>query len=290
MSLERWTTWTPRLPRVAIATARLGALALAFAVGCAPEAARDPIDEACGGPRPALEDCAALGVYSADCGGEGEPVLACDEENGACRWFAGACVAARHRASDCPASDPCCHATADGDWPFADGWMPTSTSVFAPYVLREDVATIGRTPVTATTPANLAVTVDPSFVASATPSVECTGEIPPPLTFLCPPSVAIPFEVHRARETFALELRTSRNGFALLFEVATQPGGSPLGRAFVKYEEDGFPGPPPSACLEPGPRALPVSGTLTLDGLADTGVVHGLLVLDVGGGTVTASF
>ncbi len=65
--------------------------------------------------RAPLTDC-DFGLYWADCGGDGEPVVGCDRETGDCRWFAGGVTALGHATSDCPPSDPCCH---DG-WPFSD--------------------------------------------------------------------------------------------------------------------------------------------------------------------------
>jgi hypothetical protein len=71
--------------------------------GCAPD------------ERMPLADC-AHGLYWADCGGNGEPVLGCDRETGACRWFSGGITARGHATSTCPASDLCCHS----NWPFTD--------------------------------------------------------------------------------------------------------------------------------------------------------------------------
>lgn len=263
----------------------LSALAcVVVGTGCA----ADPLDVACGGVRPVLADCATVGVYHADCGGSGEPVFACDGYNGHCRWFAGACVAAGHRASDCPATDRCCHATPDGMWPFADGW--SAEGIFGPTAVREDVATIGSTPVTATNPANLEVTVDPSFVPSGPPGVVCVGGVAPPLHGLCPGPVW-PFGPIRLHDTFAIELRPSRNGFAIVLEVIPRADGSPLGRAFITYEEDAIPpGGPPTSCLDPGPRGVPASGTLTVDRLDDPRLAHGIIVLEITDGTVTVSF
>lgn len=77
-------------------------LSLAIA-GCAPD------------ERAPLEEC-EHGLYWADCGGNGEPVVGCDRESGECRWFAGGVAAQNHAVSDCPVSDVCCH----DFWPFED--------------------------------------------------------------------------------------------------------------------------------------------------------------------------
>ncbi len=62
-----------------------------------------------------LEDC-DVGLYWADCGGNGEPLLACERDTGDCRWFSGGVTARGHAVSDCPTTDPCCH----DFWPFTD--------------------------------------------------------------------------------------------------------------------------------------------------------------------------
>lgn len=73
------------------------------ASGCAPD------------DRMPLEDC-DVGLYWADCGGNDEPLLACERASGDCRWFSGGATARGHAVSNCPTTDPCCH---DG-WPFTD--------------------------------------------------------------------------------------------------------------------------------------------------------------------------
>ncbi len=69
----------------------------------------------CGPDGVPISEC-AFGLYWADCGGNGEPVLGCDRSTGECRWFATGVAAEDHAVSDCPASDVCCH----DDWPFED--------------------------------------------------------------------------------------------------------------------------------------------------------------------------
>jgi len=68
----------------------------------------------CVGQRPLIDDC-TLGQAHADCGGVGDPVLAC-HGFGDCRWFAGGCVAVGYVASFCTTDDACCQ---DG-WPYHD--------------------------------------------------------------------------------------------------------------------------------------------------------------------------
>jgi hypothetical protein len=62
-----------------------------------------------------MSEC-KFGLYWADCGGNGEPVLGCDRSSGDCRWFATGVAAQNHAVSDCPVSDVCCH----DNWPFED--------------------------------------------------------------------------------------------------------------------------------------------------------------------------
>lgn len=69
----------------------------------------------CADDRVPLEDC-DYGLYWAECGGNGEPVLGCDRDTGNCRWFAGGLTARGHAVSTCPSTNPCCHS----NWPFTD--------------------------------------------------------------------------------------------------------------------------------------------------------------------------
>jgi hypothetical protein len=71
---------------------------------------------ACGSDSAVPIDGCEYGLYWAECGGNGEPVLGCDRETGSCRWFAGGIVAQNHAVSNCPVSDVCCH----DNWPFED--------------------------------------------------------------------------------------------------------------------------------------------------------------------------
>lgn len=80
----------------------------AAALGCAPVDDRMP-----------LEDC-ERGRYWADCGGDAEPVIGCDQETGECRWFRGGETAFGHVAAECSPGSTCC----DAGWPFAS-WSPS---------------------------------------------------------------------------------------------------------------------------------------------------------------------
>lgn len=81
----------------------LAMLVAILAAGCAPD------------ERMPLGDC-DYGLYWADCGGNGDPVLGCDRETGECRWFSGDVTARGYAISTCPPTDPCCHS----NWPFTD--------------------------------------------------------------------------------------------------------------------------------------------------------------------------
>ena len=72
-----------------------------------------------------LSEC-DYGLYWADCGGDGEPVVGCDRGNGDCRWFTGGATARGYAVADKPVSGGC-----------PEGWP---LSVFGPDgALRERV-------------------------------------------------------------------------------------------------------------------------------------------------------
>ena len=61
-----------------------------------------------------LSEC-DYGLYWAECGGDGEPVLGCDRGNGDCRWFTGGVTARGYAVADKPVIGGC----REG-WPFSD--------------------------------------------------------------------------------------------------------------------------------------------------------------------------
>ena len=89
----------------------------------------------CADDRVPLEDC-DYGLYWAECGGNGEPVLGCDRDTGNCRWFAGGLTARGHAVSTCPPTNPCCHS----GWPFTD-FSPDGT---VREVAVEQMSLVGR--------------------------------------------------------------------------------------------------------------------------------------------------
>lgn len=102
-------------PGLRIAILSLSGAALAASCAGGPV---EPVD-----PRIALTDC-PHGLYWAECGVAGEPVLGCDSELGDCRWFQGGVTARGYIVSDCGPTDPCCH----DDWPFSD-FAPTGATL-----------------------------------------------------------------------------------------------------------------------------------------------------------------
>ena len=61
-----------------------------------------------------LSEC-NYGLYWAECGGDGEPVLGCDRGNGDCRWFTGGETARGYAVADKPVLGAC-----PEGWPFSD--------------------------------------------------------------------------------------------------------------------------------------------------------------------------
>src|SRR4051812_34211252 len=96
--------------------ARFALLTLLALAGCAP-------DSSCrGGRTPILGEC-TQGLTWVECPGDGPPRFACGQAGG-CVWFTTSCVPEGYRATDCPATDPCCHRDAAGSWPYPDHWRP----------------------------------------------------------------------------------------------------------------------------------------------------------------------
>jgi hypothetical protein len=254
-----------------------GSMFTAIVVGCG---GGDPIAEACGGERPSLDAC-TVGLFHADCGGDGAPTFACSE-TGQCRWFATRCVPSGHHASECTAGDLCCEVTDDGDWPFADGW----TNPIGPFheEMLADIATLADTTVTPASPANLVLTLDPS-VPAGTRTVTCTGD-PIGGMALCDRPVLLGVGV--GADTFVITVQPSIFGITVLAEVVTS-GPEPVARAFIGYQNDYSWLDPPSTCpmsvYDLGPVA---SGTLTLSSYTDD--AHGALSVDVEGGTIRVTF
>lgn len=268
---------------------------LLMAMGCSPsDPPLDPIAEVCGGARPVdVTGCKGNGFFFADCGGDGEPILACHESTGGCAWFSHGCAPVGFRITACPIGNPCCVSTSDGSWPFADGWRPATG--MATVILAEDIAAMGHVPVTASSPASIVVTVDASL-PSAAPGVSCAGSGVETLE-LCngdPPQNTSPLS---SRNT--LWVRFANRDLlaeALILEIVpeTETGiDAPIARVFVRFEDDAAPPDVPLACERARSPRLDLTGTLTVNGidLANPSATHGHLVLDLpGGGRATIDF
>jgi hypothetical protein len=263
---------------------RTAAWVLFLVSGCASERALG-----CPGGAPALEDC-ALGVYHADCGGDGEPAFACDEVTGACRWFTGGCVASGHRVSDCPIEDRCCHTSADGPWAFEDGWMPAAFSgaYFPRTRLQIDIATVGATPIDATSPDTLTVAIDAAVTATVPPTATCEGELGVLGGALCRrPLLVVPSRT--PHHTFALEVWPSGGGSQLTAEVLDAGEGLLRGRVFAGYLVDYEPPEVPASCASFSAVGGVIGGTLRIERLDPA--AHGELVVHaLEGGTITVRF
>jgi hypothetical protein len=90
----------PSKPEVAMRSFVL--LPFLFITSCAPD------------ERMPLSEC-DYGLYWAECGGDGEPVLGCDRGNGDCRWFSGGVTARGYAVADKPVLGGC-----PEGWPFSD--------------------------------------------------------------------------------------------------------------------------------------------------------------------------
>ena len=176
-------------------------------------AGRDP-NITCLGLQPPLDEC-RLGLFFADCGGEGPPVLACRFNND-CRWFLHRCVAEEYEPSSCVPDNPCCIRNSQrgsrGTWPFpAESFM--SDAGFAA-ALSEDLQGWGRAGWDVMSHMQLPVDIEPEWKPQI-PRVFCTGipgdQGPCSLGFVDfakanPRSLALTFRSVRAFPTWALTL------------------------------------------------------------------------------------
>jgi hypothetical protein len=223
-----------------------------------------------------LEQC-ERGLFFAECPGSAAPVLACQENHGRCRWFSGG-VPADHRASDCPPDDICCHATADGQWPF-DGWAPrdgTTESAF-------DIAAIGRSVVDARSPAEIEVILDPTVGepnADGSQRIRCSTDNP---LDLCSRRFIDENRLARLDLSYAIELgHDGLAGSSVYLEIIFTDAG-PIARTFV-HEYTDLVGYDATMACQPSLRLT--TGTLHLSTF-DFSVlpnVHGILEAEVEGG------
>lgn len=235
---------------------------------------------ACGGAAPLVAEC-ERGVFFADCGGTSEPRFGCSDS--LCLWFVGGCVASDFVASDCPATDPCCHDIEAGTWAFAD-WEPAR--LFASRVV-EDVAVLGGTPMTRATGTPL--TIDAALEVQ-TPHVQCA--LGTDLQICNGISV---FEFHWLALGPAVwtELRNDAEAAEVVrIELVPQPDGTIVARSLAEHFDDTTLDPPVSceASRSADVEVRVVSGVLTTADLSDPRGLHGYLLLAAGAGEVDVFF
>jgi hypothetical protein len=243
-------------------------------------------DGPCGGERPRLSDC-SRGLSFAECGGTGDPTLACDD-TGRCFWFSDACVARDFVATDCAAGDVCCHASGEGEWPWAS-WGPSEPG--AAGRIADDLAMIGAQPITRSSPAGLSVSVAAPDDSPVSPTVSCTGD---PGIALCTATEPLALRAVSEGDTVVIGLSvastTSPPAQELRIEVVPQYDGRYLARLFTRA-----PSPSPSdrrSCGEPTASLPAQDGMLTIAPIdpAHPESAHGLLVANVAGGTIDLRF
>lgn len=211
-----------------------------------------------------LADC-DHGLYWADCGGDGEPVLGCDRESGACRWFTGGISARGHAISDCPATNPCCHE----NWPFDDfspNGQPREVAI-------QHLSLLGRGIVERPTDGNISVGFD-------------LAEDPGGRLEYCPlgaPESCVswgggtPVVVGSSLVIVYSSLSAGEH-----WEVELLPGASSddwPARVF-RFEDTGHEAPSPLACSGYAATAYDLEGELrlTTNDLSDPEAIHGRLV------------
>jgi hypothetical protein len=155
---------------------------------------------------------------------------------------------------------------------------------------REDVAAIGFSPVTASSPSNIAVTLDPEF-APVPGNVACEGA--PPL-MLCSYPPPVSFHPRAEGETVVVSLVYPGflAGPELILELVPTTG-VPVARTFLRHHEDFFPPDIPRSCEQALTPRIELSGTLIVNGVdaANPTDTHGRLVLDFPeGGRATIDF
>jgi hypothetical protein len=221
------------------------------------------------------EDCEQLGLFFGACDGPRDPVMACNDQ-GRCFWYTGGCPVGM-QASDCPPDDICCHETPDGRWPFAEWEPPSSGTATGTIEMINDVAAIGAAPIDALAPNEIAVTIDPTVEAPADgePYVRCSPG--GPLLVACTEWSIVP--PRRVGIALVVALRPRRQGLQLHLEIVdSEPG--PVGRVFMRYQEDASPDTVPATCAPLQPRFT--SGTLRLSALDES--AHGRLRAELADG------
>lgn len=244
------------------------------------------IDPACGGARPTLDAC-TRGVFDADCGGTGSPVLACSDTSARCMWFAHGCVAQGFVASDCAAGNICCHGSGADAWAFASDWAPSGTAVYAAQTV-EDVRLLGGAVVTRTTPAPITVTIDPSVTAPTAASITCD----PALTWnVCSDSTNVFASALVPNGGTVIRAQSiSVVPFQLTLELVQPTPGTYAARAFLVQLQDAEGTLPPRCIHGQTPVPTPaILGAITLDS-ATSAHPHGHAELTIDGHAATLMF
>jgi hypothetical protein len=190
-----------------------------------------PIDlSACPGEvAPSLDDC-ATGLFHADCGGDGEPVLACTQ---VCKWFQGGCPADGYRPIDCPLGDPFCVQTPDGHWPYEPGVVDDTM----PQHMCDQLDLIGDAVVTPTSGPLLELRIDPEVAGAETATLECEGVGLGSCNRIMRGWTFPPFA-----DTPTLGFRDpSLHGDMVAIELVTDEAGQPAARAYLLQFTDIWP-------------------------------------------------
>jgi hypothetical protein len=261
----------------------VAALASALA-GCATE----PDDAGCGSLRPSLASC-FRGLYWADCGGSGDPALACSELDGSCLWFTHGCVASAYRPIGCPVENVCCESSSAGPWPYPDDWRPADMT----QRLAEDVALFGAMPITRESPADIVVVADEAIVAPVAPTASCTEGLD---LQLCDDASSFPIMMPDVRFVGDAIVVTLRNRFRhvqdLIVEIVPNDDGSGgIARVFLRLQSDLLREEP--VCAVDYVELPEQSGTMVVSSFAPTASqpLHATLELSVADrGTMAIEF
>ncbi|MCC6872969.1 MAG: hypothetical protein IT378_01570 [Sandaracinaceae bacterium] len=169
-----------------------------------------------------------------------------------------------------------------------DGRREDHAPLHLPMVAQElinDLAAMGATPVTASSPAEIAVSVDSSLGAPTTQRASCSGGAS---LQLCEDA---DLRITRRALDASLVVRFATRDLvaqSLSLEIVR---GSTAARVFVREDTDAAPPGLPRVC--PVIERVSVSGTLALSttDLSVPDAVHGVLVVELaGGGAVTLPF
>jgi len=244
------------------------------------QAAFDPVARNCPAGAVAIDEC-TRGVGWVDCGGTGDPLMACDDQG--CAWFGGGCVASGWEPSFCPAGDPFCETTADGAWPFATDWFPANAYFNDPVCHGMDM--IGDAPISATSALDLSVTLAAADSAPDELGVDCEGSG----LWMCRSTSQVSVTSTATTLTFDRAPGTPLLTERVIVEVLPRDDGTLGARAFVYYADDVSTAD--RACGRWGDRPAFVDGEVIVDDLGAAEAPHGSVHLEeADGGAVTFTF